>query len=373
MGDPIKPIWRSGAKATAGTAPTGSVQTIDDLMRTYQMQLPQTYSATAGGITPLAQGELAGSQATTGGYNDLALQMLQQYGVPLADAQNAISSNVLRGSGLDAAQAAKSLEEIVNPEYAAIKNAGATQTANLLNSINLNGLSGGEQAAVERSLNQSNYATGNLGLDNATNAVQNAMQYGDRMAAKRGELSNYINTAGNFMGTKDQRPVNTAFGSLTQSPMLRNQVTADNAIGVGQGTLGNIANTYTNQKNLLADYNWKASDRWAASDIGKNMSSMCCFIFLEAYNGRLPWYVRVERDRYYRADSRLSGGYKRMAKWLVPLMRRSSIVRHLVNWTMVKPLSAVGAHDHCLNTYGKYLTPVRNFWFMIWRNTNVTC
>lgn len=47
-----------------------------------------------------------------------------------------------------------------------------------VNAINLGGLSPGEANAVERSTNQQNLATGNLGNSNATNTISNAMDFG---------------------------------------------------------------------------------------------------------------------------------------------------------------------------------------------------
>jgi hypothetical protein len=349
MGDPIKFMVDQGSDFKAGPSPITGQTAMSDVLSQYLSSLPGIYNATGGGVGTLSQAELDASKATTGGYNQLALQQLQQYGAPLMAEQGKL------------AQQAKGIEDSLNPEFAAIRSAAGTQTGNLLNSVNLNGLSEGERAAVERSLNQSNYATGNLGLDNATNAVQNAMSYGDRMSGKRQELSNYINTAGGFMGASQP----TQFGGA--SPMLNNQTSSDVAAGVGQGTLGNLGGTYTNQQNLLADYNWKNSDRWAASDIGKNMGSMCCFIFLEATNGKLPWYVRAERDYYYQQEPAIAAGYKKMAKWLVPLMKKSATIKYLVNLFMVLPLTHVGGYSHMTNNTGWLLSPVKKLWFNIWK------
>jgi len=64
-----------------------------------------------------------------------------------------------------------------------------------VNAINMNGLSPGEANAVERSTNQGNLATGNLGNSNATNAIGNAMNFGGAFNSKIPLLNASTNTA----------------------------------------------------------------------------------------------------------------------------------------------------------------------------------
>jgi hypothetical protein len=95
---------------------------------------------------------------------------------------------------------------------------------------------------------------------------------------------------------------------------------------------------------------------------------MCCFIFLEAYNGKLPWYIRFCRDWWYNENSDLCIGYKKMAAWLVPLMQKSNIMKAAINYMMVKPISRVGKFlvgesDSC----AKIDIAIHNTWFRIWR------
>jgi hypothetical protein len=61
----------------------------------------------------------------------------------------------------------------------------------------------------------------------------------------------------------------------------------------------------------------------------------CCFIFLEALNGKLPWYVRWGRE-CYRTENRIRG-YRWLAKRLVPAMQRWALVKQVVNSLIVKP------------------------------------
>lgn len=246
-------------KASAGAPPASSQETTDQILRSYAMNIPDVLRATASQSVPLAQADLAAAQSVASGYNDLnALN---------TEAQNKNAIAQLTGSGGDVAMAAKALEDKVNPEYAAIRNKAATQTGNLLDSINLNGLSGGERAEVERALAKSNHATGTLGLDNATTAVSNAMSFGDRLAQKRAELSNIVGGANNFLQGKNStfNPVSTA---LTQGNTI--MPSSNNAFQFGSGTMGNITQATGAQNALTSDYNWKNSTRYALSDIGAN-------------------------------------------------------------------------------------------------------
>lgn len=242
-------------KASAGAPPASSQETTDQILSAYATRIPEVLRATASQSVPLAQADLAAAQAVQPGYAGLQSQANE-----LA-AQQAIKQ--LTGSGAEVATAAKALQDKLDPTQALT----ATKTADLLNSINLNGLSGGERAEVERSLARSATATGNLGLDNATNAVTNAMSFGDRLSQKRAELNSFINTAnsGNAQRSGTFNPIITA---MTQGQVAT--PSSGNAFQFGQSALGNIASATGAQNALTSDYNWKNSTRYALSDIGRN-------------------------------------------------------------------------------------------------------
>lgn len=154
----------------------------------------------------------------------------QAAGGNLEQAQAGTTAQLLAGNGAQSAVNATNLSNALNP----VQQASQNQATNLVNSINLNGLSGGEQNAVERSLNQSNYATGNLGLDNATNAVSNAMNFGNALQAKRTALGSALGTASGVAANQNTfaNPVGTAlnsgntsgnFGLSTFNPTQANQ------------------------------------------------------------------------------------------------------------------------------------------------------
>lgn len=97
-------------------------------------------------------------------------------------------------------------------------------------------------------------------------------------------------------------------------------------------------------------------------------SNGCCFIFMEAYNGVLPTSVRQYRDLMYGIDATLATGYKRCAKWLVPLMQRSNVICALVNCFMIKPLTAYGEWFYNNASFCKRSQRLaKDFWFSVWR------
>ena len=96
---------------------------------------------------------------------------------------------------------------------------------------------------------------------------------------------------------------------------------------------------------------------------GQMMGQWCCFIFIEADNGILDRIARRYRDEYGTEEQKT--GYKRMASWLVPLMREYKVVKDLVKWTMVKPMIAWGKAFYGENKWGHIFWPVAKGWLKI--------
>ena len=371
-----------------GGGSTPKPEKMASVLQAYTQYLPSLLNATAATQPEVAQQQLAATQATQPGYNALNLQQAQQYALPLAQVgQQVQNSNALaggatnlaqiQGTGGQAAQAAAQLAQQLNPNYYNIQNTSSQKAVDLLNSIKLGGLSGGEQAAVERSLARDSMGTGNLGLNNATNSISNAMNFGGAFNSKLGTLSNALNTA-NQTATSAQNtgfnPVNIALGQPNASTMgnfgtgtfnttnaATQNASGNNAFGFGQGLMGNM--TSMNNANTSAAASQSAAQMGMISSLA---GTACCFIFLESYHGELPWYVRHCRDRYYRNNPTIAVGYKKMAKWLVPLMKRSKLVSSIVWHTMVKPLSEYGQFVVRLAPQNRKYKIVRKFWFSIW-------
>jgi hypothetical protein len=97
--------------------------------------------------------------------------------------------------------------------------------------------------------------------------------------------------------------------------------------------------------------------------------NLCCFIFLESYNGVLPESVRQYRDMAAPESSARRKGYISMSRWLVPAMRVSSVSRWLTNHLLVKPLTRYGEWFYGKNKTGWMFWPVKQLWFKIWEVT----
>lgn len=101
---------------------------------------------------------------------------------------------------------------------------------------------------------------------------------------------------------------------------------------------------------------------------GAGGPAMCCFIFMEAYEGKMPAHVRACRDEFAPENSKRRKGYIRMARWLVPAMRASEAVRQLVWDFMIWPMTQWGGFHKKVRGYengAKYHFAVK-FWFKVW-------
>jgi len=365
-------------------SPPPTTQQLGDLYKAYTQFLPGVAQVTNNQTLPTALSNFNANLATTPLNNALNLQQLQQYALPTANVEQAVQrSNALAGANTNLAQtlgagganvlATNELNRLSNPNYTANADASARQSVNALNAINLNGLAPGEQNAVERSLNQSNNATGNLGVSNATNDVANAMNFGGAFNNKIGILNNTLGTASG-VGNMLQ---NNGLGQT--SAIALGQPAPSTASTFGAGTFGpngqqagssaqSTANQFLGGANQIANTQLgaQATSNYQNSPQGSFVanSGACCFIFMEAYHGEMPVSVRKCRDAYYTAKPQIANGYKRMAKWLVPLMRHSRVIRQLVWSSMIQPLTE-HAEYVTKHTYAKHRT-VRNFWFTVW-------
>ena len=368
-----------GASSTSPSESTASV------LSQYAKYLPGLINATSSQIPATAQNQLNATLNTQPLYNALNLQQAQNYSVPLAEVgQDVQRSNALAGANINleqmqgpggaAAREADKIARETNPNYYKVQDASSTQAKNLVNSINLNGLSMGEQAAAERSLNQSNVATGNLGIDNATNAVSNAMNFGNAYNQKLGMMGNALGAA-NGVATSAQNTgfngVNIAMGQPNASTMSNfgtgqfsntnagtQNGSSNNAFNFGGGMLGNMFNS----NNALTS---AAASQSNATSPAAYLGAVCCFIFLEAYQGSLPSFIRKSRDKYYSLQPDIATGYRRMSSWLVPAMKRYSTVRWLTWHLIVRPITLHLSFVNGVSSVrkGKRTT---HFWLRVW-------
>lgn len=178
----------------------------DKLLNTYARLLPKTARVTGGTIGDLARQSLDAARETVPGYQQLNLDTISKFAPQLAQVgsgvqrQNALAGAEtnrlqLEGSGGEAAHAADRLDRSINSNYYKVQDEASNKASDLLKSFNMNGLSPGEANAIERSTNQTNTATGNLGVVNPTNVVSNALNFGGAFNAKQDRLSNALTSA----------------------------------------------------------------------------------------------------------------------------------------------------------------------------------
>lgn len=360
------------------------------VLQAYSKYLPTLTPEVAAQIPGIAQKQLEAAQQTQGGYNQLNLDQLNKYALPEAQVgQNVARSNALagaetnlaqlQGSGGEAARAAADVNRATNPDYYTAQDAASKGAAQAIGAINLNGLSPGEEAAIERSTNQNNIGTGNLGVLNPTNTISNAVNFGGAFNSKVGLMNNAVNSAstaansasnnGGFNGVNvalGQPNVSTAgnFGTNAFSPA--SSTTSAGSAGNAFNFAGGLMNNMNSANNSLIG----ANAQTGAAQIGANspaayLGAVCCFIFLEAYHGNIPKHVRHGRDKYYALNHDIATGYRRMAKWLVPLMQRSSIIRKLTWHLMIFPITSHLGYSHRRTGWIKY-RKTTHFWLKFW-------
>ena len=133
---------------------------------------------------------------------------------------------------------------------------------------------------------------------------------------------------------------------------------------MGQNLLGEVGQ---NQRSAM-DINSRRRD--SLDRFSQVMSSMpnvsCCFIFLAAHGGELPWWVRYLRNVL--ADDETRRGYIRMSRWLVPILQRSEFARVITQAAMTYPITEYGAAMVGVRPEGIVFAPIKRFWFAVWKH-----
>ena len=107
--------------------------------------------------------------------------------------------DIMRMQGPYMAQATMDQLAQTDQPWMQTRDTGAQKVQELLGSINMGGLSGGERAEVERMNARRNLQRGQAGGGGNLTAIENAMQFGSALDRKRTALGNALQTATNFM------------------------------------------------------------------------------------------------------------------------------------------------------------------------------
>jgi hypothetical protein len=107
--------------------------------------------------------------------------------------------DIMRMQGPYMAQATMDQLAQTDQPWLQTREAGRQKVQDLLGSINMGGLSGGERAEIERMNARRNMQRGSAGGGGNLTAIENAMQFGSALDRKRAALGNALQTATNFM------------------------------------------------------------------------------------------------------------------------------------------------------------------------------
>jgi len=205
-----------GGGSSEGT--TTPQMTPQKMLATYSQALPGILGIQSDAVAPTTSAMAGGAAAANPVYTASGLSQLGSYAPGYATAGNALAQQqataqeqLFSGKGSQIARDAYALNNELNPVQAASNR----QSTNLLNTYNLGGLSPGEYAAIERSLNNANQSTGNLGNLNATNTITNAMNFGGAFNSKLAGLGNALGAANQTAANQSAQfnAVNTALGA----------------------------------------------------------------------------------------------------------------------------------------------------------------
>ena len=185
----------------------------------------------------------------------------------LAAAQTGL--NILQGPGQAEALQAQAIQQKLDPEYYATRANTGQKVNELLNSFNLNGLSGSERAEVERSNAQQDSSRGIVNAPSQTATVSNAMSFGSALQNKRNALSQAIANATSYLPSSQGQVSALGVAGGNQAQGQSNTNTAGNQFSgvstsqVGQlggannqqasSLMGNINNTALNSANINAN------------------------------------------------------------------------------------------------------------------------
>jgi hypothetical protein len=206
-----------------------------------------------------------------------------------------------------------------------------------------------------------------------TNMSQNRFREVDNAQKQQAGLTNQSVQLANMIEAGRRGQAIQGAGLMNQNIMGRDQQRLEASAAVSRNRNANAMNLGLASKLLGTHVNEQRDDSHGhghSSSWNFGGEVGCCFIFLEALNGTLPWFVRESRDFYCTPTRR--DGYNRMARVLVPLMRSSRLVRGAVNFLMIKPCLKFGAWDYQAKEDKNYskvgwvFRPVVEAWFKIW-------
>lgn len=245
-----------------------SVKAITDLLPAYS-------KAVSGQVIPEEMAKLEAARATSGGYNQLQLDLLKQYGPQFSKANSDIAlqeaslaaqrdKSVLEGPGQELINQLMAAQKTIDPEFFASRAATSDSINKLLASIDPTGaLTGSERSEVERSLGQEGNRRGIANAPSSLATVENATRYGkagaDKALRNQSMLSQAIATATAFLPASRVGfdPFKVATGKDSTSAGTNKFVgitspTSNNAASQASGIMGANTQLQTTQMGINA-------------------------------------------------------------------------------------------------------------------------
>lgn len=150
------------------------------------------------------------------------------------------------------------LQKTLDPEFYKNREIASSKFQDLLSGMDPNKLTSGEIANVERTNNRSNIGRGIADSDSNIGAIGNALQFDNRLQAKKSALSQALANFSNIQaGSKSGvdafqlttgKPSNTSFGQNNLTSANQNQFS--NVSNQANGLLGNIFQSANNSANI---------------------------------------------------------------------------------------------------------------------------
>jgi hypothetical protein len=298
-----------------------------------------------------------------------------------AQAQAETDLGVVRGTGRELVREAMKTQKEADPEAYRARELALANLEQLQGSLTdpNAGLSGAERAEIDRSLARENFARGTGATPTATSTVSNAMAFGQAGEARKQQRQSAIANAAQ-LATGAVQPLSSridTFQLTTGRPSVnQGEARTGGAREVGQESNAMGMNMFGNASNMRQQENQiNASRKDALDSLTQGVSAAggisklaCCWTFAEAYYGwnNIPDEVRVLRDLEYSLQKR--EGYRRMSRWLVPLMKKSSLVRELTNWLLIKPITSYAKYYVHDEGNGWIFKPLKDLYFATWED-----
>ncbi len=202
-----------------------------------------------------------------------------------------------------------------------------------------------------------------LGQERGTE-VRNAQQQDAGQVFQASQLLNLIENARRGLQLQAQGSLaGQAAGRTAQS--IEGARTGEMQKGTNIGLLQLASNMLGSRKSTTTDdLTGKGTEN--RSFVQGEGGLSCCFIFLSALNGGLPWYVNKARKELLTPARK--AGYRWMSSILVPLMERHSWVKKAVNVVIVKPFLRYGAsrYGDTTSKLGYLFAPYCHAWLAGW-------